>query len=349
MTKFGNSTLFPLIHDYLKIYLPKQRKVSSNTVRSYREALELFVDFVKERKQIPLADVTFEMLTAEMILAFLDHLETERGCSASTRNNRLAAIRAFINYAADRDITTVTVLNELKKVPVKKPSEVAVVEYMSMEAITAIVEQPDVDTPKGLRDRFFIMLMYDTGARIQEMVDIKLHDLQIDKFPKITLHGKGNKTRVVPLMDKTVQHLQKYISVFHNRTPLSSDTPLFYSVTRGNMNSLTDRRIRYLLKEYGDKAREVCSDVPENVHPHLFRHSRAMHLYQAGMDLTFVSQWLGHAHLETTQIYAHADTEHKRIAIAAATSPDNPLYSKLNSARYTVTDDEMLKRLIGLR
>jgi len=349
MTRFGNSSLFPLIHDYLKIYLPKQRKVSPNTVRSYREALELLVDFVKEHKSIPLVDVTFEMLTAEMILSFLDYLESERGCSVSTRNNRLAAIRAFIHYAADRDITTVVVLNELKKVPVKKPSEIAVVDHMSMDAITAIVEQTNADTPKGLRDRFFIMLMYDTGARIQEMVSIKLCDFQIDKLPKITLHGKGSKTRVVPLTDKTVQHLQKYLLLFHNGSPLSSDTPLFYSVTKGKLHPLSDRRIRYLLKEYGDKARLVCSEVPENVHPHLFRHSRAMHLYQAGMDLMFVAQWLGHAQLETSRIYAHADTEHKRIAIAAATPSDSPLFSKLNSARYTVTDEETLKRLTGLR
>ena len=123
MPKLNDSSLFPLIHDYLKIYLPKQHKVSPNTIRSYREALELLVDYVKEQKQIPLGSVTFEMLTSDMILAFLDYLETERGCSISTRNNRLAAIRAFIGYAADRDITTVSVQSELKKVPVKKPDK----------------------------------------------------------------------------------------------------------------------------------------------------------------------------------------------------------------------------------
>lgn len=128
-----------------------------------------------------------------------------------------------------------------------------------------------------------------------------------------------------------------------------SNAPLFYSVTRGSLHPIKDRRIRYLIKDYGEKARGICSEVPENVYPHLFRHSRAMHLYQEGMDLTFISQWLGHAQLETTLIYAHADTEHKRKAIAAATPQDNPLYSKLNSARYTVTDDETLKRLTGLR
>lgn len=348
MTKFNNSSLFPLIHDYLKIYLPKQHKVSPNTIRSYREALELLLDYVKEYRQIPLCDVSFEMLTAEMILAFLDHLEIERDCSISTRNTRLAAIRAFIDYAADRDMTTVSVVNELKKVPVKKPNAIVVVEYMSMEAISAIVGQADPQSSKGLRDRFFMMLMYDTGARIQEMVDIKLCDLKVGKLPKITLHGKGNKTRTVPLMENTVQHLQKYLSAFHSGAALSSEIPLFYSVIRGVVHPITDRRIRYLIKEYGEKARLVCSEVPENVHPHQFRHSRAMHLYQGGMDLIFVSQWLGHSQLETTQIYAHADTEHKRKAIAASTPKDNPLYSKLNSSRYTVTDDETLKRLTGL-
>ena len=120
MTKFGTNTLFGLIHDYLKIYLPKQRKLSPNTIRSYRGALEFLVDFVKEKKKIPLQDVTFEMLTADMIIGYLDYLETERACSITTRNNRLASIRAFLVFASDRDVTTVVQLNELKKVPVKK-------------------------------------------------------------------------------------------------------------------------------------------------------------------------------------------------------------------------------------
>jgi site-specific recombinase XerD len=117
----------------------------------------------------------------------------------------------------------------------------------------------------------------------------------------------------------------------------------------GERYALSDRRIRYLLKDYAGKARATCIEVPENVHPHMFRHSRAMHLYQEGMDLTLVSQWLGHAQLETTRIYAHADTEHKRKAIAAATSAESPLFSKLNPNRYTVTDEDALKRLVGLR
>lgn len=349
MTRFETGALFTLIRDYLKVYLPKQRNLSEHTINSYRQALELLVDFVKVQKQVPLQDVTFEMLTAETISAFLDFLEIDRGCSVSTRNTRLAAIRAFLKYAADRDVTTVATLKELKNVAVKKPDKAVAIDYMSMAAVTAIVDQTDTTTHLGLRDRVFLILMYDTGARIQEMIDIKLNDLRIGRTPTVTLHGKGEKTRSVPLMVKTVDHLRKYLDEFHGGVPLHSDLPLFYSVTHGELHALSDRRMRYMLKDYAEKAREQCLDVPKNVHPHMFRHSRAMHLYQNGMDLTLVSQWLGHAHLETTQVYAHADTEHKRTAIAAATPPDNPLHAKLNPERLKITDEATLKRLTGLR
>lgn len=347
--KSRDISLFPLIHDYLKIYLPKQRNVSPNTILSYRKALEELLDYVKEHEQIPLGSISFEHLTADIIFSFLEHLELEKKYSIPTRNARFAAIRAFMDYASDHDIALVDNLNKLKKVPFKKTANTVVVDYMSMAAITAIIEQPDASTPKGLRDRLLIMLLYDTGARVQEVLNIKLSDLQLGRLPKVTLFGKGRKTRVVPLMGKTAQHLKKYISAFHENAAQFGDAPLFYSVIHGNRQRLSDRRIRYMLQKYGEQARCVCPEVPDNVYPHLFRHSRAMHLYQEGMDLTLVSQWLGHSQLETTQIYAHADTEHKRRAIEAATPQDNPLYSKLNSARYTVTDEETLKRLTGLK
>ena len=347
--KSKDISLFSLVHDYLKIYLPKQRNVSPNTILSYRKALEELLDYVKEREQIPLGSISFEHLTADTIFSFLEYLELEKGYSVSTRNARFAAIRTFMDYAADHDVTLVANLNKLKKVPFKKPATAATVDYMSMAAITAIIELPDANTPKGLRDRLFIMLLYDTGARIQEMLNLKLSDLQLGRLPKVTLFGKGRKTRVVPVMDKTAQHLKKYLSVFHENTAADGDAPLFYSVIHSKKQCLSDRRIRYMLQKYGEQARRVCPEVPENIYPHLFRHSRAMHLYQEGMDLTLVSQWLGHSQLETTQIYAHADTEHKRKAIEAATPQGNPLYSKLNSARYMVTDEETLKRLTGLK
>lgn len=344
-----NNSLFPFLHDYLKIYLPKQRKASVNTVRSYRKGLEALLDYTKEQLQLPLDHITFEHLTVDLILSFMEQLKSDTDCAVSTYNSRLAAIRAFMDYAAGRDIALAATLEKLKKISFEKQANSHIVEFMSMETVTAIVEQTDASTSKGLRDRVFIILLYDTGARVQEMLDIRLCDLQFGRTPKVTLHGKGRKTRAVPLMAKTVQYLRKYLSEFHSGELLSSDMPLFYSIRNGMTNKLTDRLIRYMLQKYGQMARSVCQDVPENVHPHLFRHSRAMHLYQEGMDLTLISQWLGHSQLETTLIYAYADTEQKRKAIAAATPENNPLYAKLNPARCTVTDEETLKRLTGLR
>ena len=348
ITKYGTGTLFGAIHDYLKVYLPKQRNLSVHTQNSYRVALDQLVDFVRRRNNIPLQDVTFEMLTEAAVTAFLDSFETERGNEISSRNTRLAAIRAFLKYAADRNVVNVAILQEVKNIPLKKPGKVETIDYMSMAAITAIVEQTDLSAPLGLRDRTLLILLYDTGARVQELVGIKLMDLRFGKAPTIILHGKGNKVRFVPLMERTVDHLKKYLLEYHAGVPKSSPVPLFYSVTHGEQYPLTDRRVRYLLKDYADKARLNCLEVPENVHPHMFRHSRAMHLYQNGMDLTLVSQWLGHANLETTQIYAHADTEHKRTAIAKATPENSPLFFKLNPERMTISDESTLKRLIGL-
>ncbi len=347
MTKFEKGSLFSLIHSYLKIYLPKQRKVSPNTIRSYRDALESLFDFVKDEKKIPLADVTFEMLTTEVIASYLDFIQDERGCSTSTRNTRLAAIRAFFKYAAEVDVTVVAFLKAVKTVPVKKPDCIESISYMSETSVAALISVPDASTQKGLRDRFFMILLYDTAARIQEMLAMKLDDFRYGKTPTVTLHGKGGKVRTVPLMAKTVEHLRQYLGVFHPQ-PQYGGQYLFYSDIRGQRKSLSDRRIRYMLKSYGVKAKAFCSDVPENIHPHLFRHSRAMHLYQHGMDLTLVSQWLGHASLATTLVYAHADTEHKRRAIETATSAGGSP-AIISAKRFTVSDDETLKRLMGLR
>jgi site-specific recombinase XerD len=349
ITKYGTGTLFGAIHDYFKVYLPKQRNLSEHTQNSYRAALEALIDFLHAHHKVRMQDVTFEMMTEAAVTAFLDSLEIKRGYEISSRNTRRAAIRAFLKYAADRNIVNVAVLQEVKNVALKKLGKAETVDYMSMDAISAIVGQTDMSEPLGLRDRTMLILLYDTAARVSELVGIKLKDLRFGKTPTVILHGKNSKVRSVPISDRAVQYLKKYLLECHGSTPLSSGAPLFFSTIHGEQHPLSDRRIRYLLKDYAAKARTFCLEVPENVHPHQFRHSRAMHLYQNGMDLTLISQWLGHSYLETTQIYAHADTEHKRIAIAKATPVDSPLFSMLNPDRFTVTDEEALKRLVGLR
>lgn len=348
MGKIADEMLFRLIHDYLVVYLPSQRNSSPNTIRAYRTSLEMLLDFVKQQNKISLSKVSFRMLNEKSVTSFLDALETQRGCSISTRNHRLKCIRSFLKYAAMMEPTAVLHRAELFKVPVKKDTQTTIVEYMSESAIKALLAEPDATTKLGLRDQFFMILAYDTAARVQELADLRLRDIRLGKTPTIVLTGKGSKMRTVPLMRPTVLHLNNYLDAYHCGESLLSERPLFYTLREGTPRALSTDGIRKWIKRYGLSARMKCAEIPENVHPHLLRHSRAMHLYQNGMDLTLVSQWLGHANLEATLIYAHADTEQKRAAIEKATPMSNRLREG-PSSQFDVNDEEVLKRLYGLK
>jgi site-specific recombinase XerD len=348
MKNVADATLFGLIHDFFKIYLPTQRGCSQHTIRSYQTAVETFLDFIKSENRIGLSQITFKMINAEILSAFLDSIE-QNGSSVSTRNHRLTSIRTFFDYAAKINPSTVIYLKEISKVPKKNIVKSDVVEYMSEPAVKAMLESADPLTKKGLRDRFLLMLMYDSAARVQEILNLRLCDIKQDKTVTVSLFGKGSKIRSVPLMKQTLDYYECYKQYFHPNENKYSEKYLFYTVMHGQQHTMYDSTVRRIVYAYRDAARKLCPDVPANVHPHMFRHSRAMHLYQHGMDLSLLSQWLGHSQIETTLIYAHADTEQKRKAIETATTGNNPLRKNLNAERYIITDDETLKRLYGLK
>jgi site-specific recombinase XerD len=347
--KLPDNILFKHIHDFLKVYLPKRKNYSEHTVKAYSSALSQLINFVKTERNVLYENVTCEMLTADMLNAWLDSLESVHGCGIKTRNQRRASIGAFLKYAAKVDVSVVMFRNELKKVPAKKTGQLELVEHMSEKAITVLLDTPNPATNKGLRDRFFMLLMYDTGARCQEILDLRIKDVRLGETPTATLMGKGSKVRVTPIRPTTAEYLHEYLVAFHPQESAYSEQPLFYSTLHGMKRKLSSPWARRMVSAYGVLARAKCLEVPEQVHCHLLRHSRAMHLYQHGMDLTLVSQWLGHANMETTLVYAHADTEHKRQAIAAASQQGDPLSAKLNSERYTLSDEDALKKLCGLR
>lgn len=339
------NSLFELIQKYLVTYLPNIKKYSPNTIRSYKKALSMFLDYAQEKENVKLRNLTFEKLDSDMLTSFLDYLESEQGCSVSTRNHRLHCIRAFFSFAANEDINKVAYWEDIRNVKIAKVKK-TIVEYMSETAVKAVINQPNSKTDKGLRDMFLLLFLYHTAARVQELVDIQLQDITISKTSTVVLHGKGGKDRIVPIRDNVVEHLKKYLLLFHNDSRLSDY--LFYSVRNGKHKRMTEDNVRKITNRYGTLARKTCLEVPENVHPHLFRHSRAMHLYQHGVDLTLISQWLGHSQLATTLIYAHADTEMKRIAIEASVPEESPLKALLDSERMIIDDDQLLKELCGL-
>lgn len=344
----GLNPLFTHIRNYIIVHLQRERRYGENTVRSYRKALELLIDYVKDARGVPLADVSFEMIDRDTLSAFLDHLERERGCSVSTRNHRLRCIHSFYAYVAREDVAAVCHYEEVRKVRPAK-AEDRLVGHMSEAAVQSVLDQPDTRTRIGRRDAMLMLFLYKTGARVQELVDVRLKDVKMGKTPSVVLHGKGGKVRTVPLLDDVAENLDAYIERFHEGEEPRSEAHLFYTVRGGEKRRMTEQNVRTLTAKYGAMARKVNPEVPDRVHPHLFRHSWAMALVRAGMDLTLVQQWLGHAQLETTLIYARADTEMERRELAKAISDDSPLRPFLNSDRYKVGDEEMLKRLVGLR
>ena len=346
MGKVKDAQLFMLIRNFLEIYLPTYRHAGENTVKSYRTGLNQYLDYVSSKKQISRFAVTGAMFSYDMVTEYLHWLSVDRKVSSATCNNRLAVIRAFISYASACKPEYIDLKSRLSQIKGKKNDQFGKVDYMSEAAVKALMEVPDVSTTAGLTDQFMMVMLYDTGARIQEILSLRLCDLKIDKTPTAIIHGKGDKTRIVPLMSETVKHLKKYLSVLHPDEHMHSESYLFFTRHKGQKVQMCDDTARYRIQRYAAAAKENCPDVPDNPHPHMWRHTRAMHLYQHGMDLERISQWLGHSQLETTLIYAHSDTEDKRKAIAAALG--DGVTGQLNNAPYTVDDEEILRKLYGL-
>ena len=349
MKKMIDEKLFRLIRDYFTIFLPEQKCCSQDTIKSYRDSLNLLLDYVTKEKKIPLGKITFPALNYQVVADFLNWVEKGRKCSISTRNLRLSCIRSFFKYAGNMDPVLLAYWNDLQKIPLKKNMKSKVIEFMSEEALKTLLAQPDSETKKGMRNLFFMILMYDTAARNRELLDLKIKDFSANaQTPCVYLTGKGRKKRVVPVMQKTVEHFYKYMGVFHSSQGYDPNQYLFYTIRHDSKGQMSDDNVARFLNNYGQSAKAACNEIPMKVHPHMIRRTRAMHLYRAGMPLALLSEWLGHENPETTLIYVHADTEMKRKAIQKATGNNNPLNDEKMQA-FWKDDDELIRKLYGLK
>ncbi|MGJ9458999.1 tyrosine-type recombinase/integrase [Oceanobacillus sp. CF4.6] len=302
--------------EFLSVFLPAQRNVSKNTIHSYRDAFKLLIKYCQEIKSIPVERLTLNDFSNELLIGFLEWLETDRKCSISTRNQRLAAIHSFFRYVQVEEPAGLYHFQKIMAIPAKKVKK-ATVEHLSPDAIKLLLEQPDRNCPKGRRDLTLLSVLYDTGARVQELIDINVGDVILDTPAIIILTGKGNKKRRVPLMKNTVSILNSYILENKLDKPWKNEYPLF---TNNQNNKLTKEGIAYIISKYVILARKISTLVPPKVKPHMLRHSKAMHLLQAGVNLIYIRDFLGHVDLKTTEIYARTDTETKRNAIENAYS-----------------------------
>lgn len=338
---------FITVNKFLTIYLPKQRECSHNTIKAYRETINLFLDFMKKEKQIDLYKISFEHLCYQNICDFLDWLQNTRQCCANTRNHRLMVIRAFSKYAGILDPARIAQLIEIEKIPMKK-SNTTIVDFLSERALKLLLKQPDISKTNGYRDRFFMILMYDLGARCQEMLDLRIRDIELQgTAPFVYITGKGKKTRTVPLMEKTVEHYIQYLEKFHQAETRQKDDYLFYTKIKGEKTRMSEANVGAFFKRYGEDARE-CNpdiDIPNRLHPHQLRHTRAMHLYRGGMPLVLLAEFLGHADMNTTHIYAYADSEMKRAALQKV----NQTASLPEVQPMWFNDEDMIRKLYGLK
>ncbi len=297
--------------EFLSAYLPTQKNVSKNTIRSYRDTFKLLITYCQEMKKLPVERMTLNVVSREWITDFLEWLETDRKCSISTRNQRLAAIHSFFRYIQAEEPAGIFHFQKISSIPIKKAKK-KVVEYLTPEAMKILLEQPDKHTPKGRRDLTLISVLYDSGARVQELIDMRICDVTLQVPAIITLTGKGNKTRRVPLMKNTASLLQNYLLENKLDKPWRNESPLF---TNNQHHKLTKEGITYIISKCVASARKTSSIVPAKVNNHMLCHSKAMHLLQAGVNLIYIRDFLGHVDLKTTEIYAKADTEMKRKAI----------------------------------
>jgi len=294
-------------------HLPLTRGLSPRTVLSYRDTFVLLLRFLAVRHGCGVVDLELQHLRADDVLTFLDHLETERKNSVATRNARLAAIHAFARFLATRDPEWVEDAQRLLTVPTKRGPTRAV-DYLEGNEIGAMLDAVSPQRPEHVRDRALLLTLFNTGARVQELLDIRASDLQLDRPTYVRLLGKGRKERLCPLWPETANALRALLGV---ACPSTAEADPIFRNHRGE--PMTRFGVRYILRRYAERARIAAPTLAaKRVHPHSYRHSSAVHLLRAGVDLVTISHWLGHASVETTNRYVAIDLETKRKALEQA-------------------------------
>jgi integrase/recombinase XerD len=301
------------LHRFLTSHLAGLRGCSPNTIASYRDTFKLLIAFFRDGRSIPPDKLTLDYIDAAAITGFLDWLEAERHNSISTRNQRLAAISSFFRWLQSQDPARMAACQDILAVPAKKKARPGV-NHLTAEQTRRLLAQPDRSTRRGRRDATLLATLYDTAARVQELADLTVRDIRLQPPALAVLTGKGRKIRHVPLGGNTAALLDAYL-VEHGLDKVGHDDhPLFVNQHR---SKLSRGGIAWIIGKYQAQAGDPALSSAD-LSPHVLRHSRAMHLYEAGVPLPYIRDILGHVELATTDIYARASTEAKRKALEAA-------------------------------
>jgi len=336
---------FSYTRDFLFLRLREQDLMSDNTIKAYRQGLKSFRLFMLSQYGKSLSKITFNMVSPDRVREYLKYL-VDNGAALSTRNHRLTSIKQYMMYCAERNV-------ELTQfyIPITKIRQVATRPqkglWMTREAVKVILAQPP-KTKLGVRDRFLMIFLYGTGARISEALNVKLKDLEtLTKEPFVRLLGKGGKPRCVPLLDIAVENLEYYITLYHSQR--KPEDYLFFTVIKGRKDKMSVANAERFIKKYGVQARLECSQVPDRVYPHLFRHSYGAHLYRMGFSLPVIAKLLDHESLNTTERYAETDAEMINQAFKTLEESESAVSGVVSADRkWETADEDTLAKLYGL-
>lgn len=303
------------IHTFLSDYMPSQKTKSAYTLRSYDEALSLYIAFLETEKGISAEKLCGDCFSAKNIELWLVWLRENRGNSPASCNTRLASLRAFVKYLGKQDVQYLHLSQSASQIDRRKTTAPKVI-GMSKQAVGALLAAPDSATKAGRRDIALMVTMYGTAARLNEILSLKIEQLHLDATkPYITVIGKGDKIRTLYLLPKTVAHLRAYIADAHGDNP-KPDSYVFYSRNKGPCGKMSQNAVNKQLRKHASIAKAKCSDIPEDIHAHQLRHAKASHWLEDGMNIVQISFLLGHAQLQTTMIYLDITIEQEAQALA---------------------------------
>ena len=308
--------LGPIVHSFFLDYLKVQKGLQLTSIRSYRDAVRLLLQFVANDRRCAITRLRLEDLTLDRVLSFLQHLEEVRGNQVQTRNQRLAALHTFFEYIARRAPEMLAVGQQVAAIPIKRttPPEIR---YLERDEIAALLKQVPATGRWALRDRTLLLFLYNTGARAQEAADLRMGDLDLGKSPVVRLKGKGAKWRACPLWDETVRLLRQLADGTDGSA--SADAPAFASFRQ---RPLTRMGIYRIVRRHARTLEGEASHARwRRITPHVFRHTTAVHLLEAGVEVNVIRAWLGHADLKTTNRYAEITVRMKEAALRVCEPP----------------------------
>jgi site-specific recombinase XerD len=297
-----------LIRSFLTDYLTVKRNFSDKTVRSYRQTLNTLRKYCRDEKGIPFDRMDFACLSKSVVYDFLVWLRDTHQNAPGTLNLRLSTIKSFLKYCGEESMDLMPMYLDVASIHAFKESGSLRADYLSESQLKLLFETPDIKTRLGRRNRFFLIFAYETGARLQELLDVKLGSIiRSDTSVRIRLFGKGSKIRYVPLLRSTVAHLDAYLSEFHGSG--NPDDFLFYTIHGNAHTTMKPGTVDHFLKKYARTAQESAHDFPIGLHAHMLRHSIAMAMYKKGIPISYIRDFLGHKNIEVTSRYSYADED----------------------------------------